>query len=334
MNEEVKIIETDSIDIYQSEEKAAIDIQIATAKQYPRDIRRAKDNSIAIATMDKLTAESCNYSLPRAGKKISGPSVHLARIIAQEWGNLRVESKVVNITSNQIVSQAVCFDLEKNYAVKVEVRKKITGRDGNRYNEDMIVTTGNAASAIAYRNAVFSVIPKAVTENVYIAAKNMITGDLSSEQALIKKRKGMIDGFKENYDVDESQILEVLGLNSINQIKQPEIVTLIGIVQAIKDGDTSIHDTFGATKKAEKTKTDKKVSKINDKLKDVKAKKAAEKAEAEQNLEEIKFPSEDAARKTFTKDFGVLPENLKGDKLFSTAKELGFNLQITDGKLL
>lgn len=272
MSEEIAIAQVETVDLY-NDEKAAIDVQIATAKRFPREIRRATDNSIAVATMDKQTAETCNYSLPRGGVNVAGPSVHLARIIAQEWGNLRVESKVISITNNQVVSQAVCFDLEKNYAVKVEVRKKITNKEGKRFNDDMITVTGNAANAIAYRNAVFAVIPKSVTDKVYNAAKNMITGDLSSEEKLIKKRKAIIDGFKENYNVTEAQILEVLGLNSINQIKQDEIVNLIGLAQAIKDGDTTVAETFLTTKIAV---ADKKVQEAHDRLKEVMNKKESQ----------------------------------------------------------
>jgi hypothetical protein len=264
MEKDIEITQV-STDIYQSEEKAAIDTQIATAKMYPRDIIRATNDAIAIVTMSKETAESCNYSLPRGGKPITGPSVHMARIIAQEWGNLRVESKVINITSSQIVSQAVCFDLQRNYAVKVEVRKNIlqneyqsgvkTGRKV-KMNEDMITVTGNAANAIAFRNAVFSVIPKAVVDKVHLAAKNMITGTLSSTEELLNKRKNMLAWFDENHGVKEAQILEALGLNSLNQVKQDEIITLIGMAQALTDGDATVAETFGKKKHTSKTAED------------------------------------------------------------------------------
>lgn len=288
MTDEITVLESTGADIYHSEEKAVIDIQIATAKAYPRDIRRAVDDAIAVATMDKGTAETCNYTLPRGGKNISGPSVHLARIIAQEWGNIRVDSKVVDITNSQVICQAVCFDLQKNYAVKVEVRKNIlqnvwengrmTGAKA-RMNDDMITVTGNAANAIAFRNAVFAVIPKSVTDKVYSAAKNMLTGDLSSEEKLIKRRKQALDTFRDDYKVSEEQILEVLKLNSVNQIKQDEIMTLIGLYQAIKDGDTTVSDTFGATKKAERTKTTKIAEDIMSDINKGAAKKPAQKDE-------------------------------------------------------
>ena len=62
-------------------ERANVDSQVATAKQYPRDISRSVNNSIAMATMDYATAQSCGYALPRGGKPITGPSVHLAKLI-------------------------------------------------------------------------------------------------------------------------------------------------------------------------------------------------------------------------------------------------------------
>ena len=98
-------------------ERANIDIQVSTAKQYPRSISRCANNAVALVTMDKDTAQSCGYALPRGGKPITGPSVHLAKIIAQQYGNLRAEAKVVEITDKQVVSRGTAWDLENNYAV-------------------------------------------------------------------------------------------------------------------------------------------------------------------------------------------------------------------------
>jgi len=244
MSEEVTIIPISNTEQLQAAEKAVIDTQIATAKQYPRDIQRATNDSIVIATMNKETAESCGYALPRGGKPIQGPSVHLARIIAQNWTNLRVEAKVIEITSTQVVCQAVCFDLQTNYAVKVEVRRSIIDRYGKRFKDDMITVTGNAGNAIAYRNAVFSVIPKSVHESVYQETKNMITGDLSDEAKLIKKRKNALKTFKDMHGVTEEQILKAVGVGSVNGINQDQIILLAGFLQSIKDGDSTVDQIF------------------------------------------------------------------------------------------
>jgi hypothetical protein len=39
--------------------RAEIDMQISTAKKYPRNIQRVKTAMLSIATMDQETAEAC-----------------------------------------------------------------------------------------------------------------------------------------------------------------------------------------------------------------------------------------------------------------------------------
>ncbi len=260
MEEGVEILHQGNADVIYQQDKATVDIQISTAKQFPRDVKRAVNNSIAIATMDKETAQSCNYSLPRAGKNISGPSVDLARILVQNWGNIRVEAKVVDISAKHVTSQAVAFDLENNVAVKVEVKRSILTRKG-RMKEDMITVTGNAANSIAFRNAVFNIIPKSVTNKIYGAALNLITGELSTEQKLIKKRKEVLDSYRDNLGVSEEEILAVLGKNTVNTIVREDIVLLIGLANSIKNGDTTVEETFRAkNKNTQKSKTVKEIS--------------------------------------------------------------------------
>lgn len=251
MENEIQVLNTEIV------RDAQYESQVDIAKRYPRDLKRAINNSIAIATMDKETAETCNYSLPRGNKKLTGASVHLARIIVQQYGNLRVESRVTHSDLKQVHAEAVCFDLESNVAVKSTTSKSILYSKNNkfkanqRFDEDMIVVTGKAAAAIAYRNAVFSVIPKAVIDKVYKAAINMITGNISTEEELIKRRKVAIDLFKDEYTVTEEELLKYLGLNSINQIKQDEIVVLIGVYNALKAGEYTVDGMFERKVKAE-----------------------------------------------------------------------------------
>jgi hypothetical protein len=239
--EQIQVIQSN--DLVFQQDKALIDTQIATAKAYPRSVKLALDNAITIVTMDKDTASSCHYALPRGGKSISGPSVHLAKILAQSWGNLRVEAKVVDIGKTQITSQAVAFDLESNIAIKVEVKRSIMTKMG-RMNDDMITVTGNAANAIALRNAVFSVIPKNVIDKIYKSAIETITGDLSDENKFIVTKKKLIETFYSIFKVEESEILGVLGKTSTNQITKDDYMTLYGLFNAIKDGDTTVEDTF------------------------------------------------------------------------------------------
>lgn len=243
-NYEIISVDSDAIQI-EAVERANIDVQVATAKKYPRNIKKCMDNMLVMATIDEDTAKSCSYALPRGGKPIVGPSVHLAKIVTANWGHMRTNTNVVSITDKQVVCRGIAWDLESNVASCVEVRRSIVGKNG-RFTDDMINVICNAANSIAYRNAVFNVVPKAVTDKVYKAAQQLITGDLSDETKLIKKRKQIIDGFADNYGIKEEDLLKIIGLNTANQIKADQISTLIGIVQALKDGDTTVNDLLSS----------------------------------------------------------------------------------------
>jgi len=250
-------------DVIYSQDKAMVDIQVLTAKAYPRNIKRAIENALTIVTMDLKTAETCNYSVPRGGKAITGPSVHLAKILAQVWGNMRIDAKVVSIDATTVTSESVCFDLETNLAIKTQVKrsimqnetiwddnKKKSVRTGKmiRMSEDMITVTGNAANSIALRNAVLSVVPKAVVDRVYNAAKQMIVGDVSDKTKMIARRKQVFDGLKDTYGLSEKEILSAIGKAAIDHVTSDDIVVLIGIGNAIKDGDTTVEQAFKGVK--------------------------------------------------------------------------------------
>ena len=233
-------------------EKANVDVQVSTAKQFPRNVTRAIQNSIVMATIDPETAQMMRYALPRGGKPITGPSVHLAKLIVSNWGNIRAEAKVVQITDSQVVSRGTCWDLENNVATAIEVRRNIKGKGGQRFSDDMITVVGNAANSIAFRNAVFSVIPKAVTDKVYRAAQECITGDLSDEAKILQKRTNCLKFFNDEYGITEEEVIKLCGKQTVNQIKADEIALMLGIYQSLKDGDTTVEEVMEPIRKEKK----------------------------------------------------------------------------------
>jgi len=300
-NDEIVISNDSEMGSIEAQERAAINSMIATAKKYPRNLKRSMDNATAIVSLNKKVAETCSYTLPRGGKTIHGPSVHLARILAQTYGNLRVDSRVKEITATQIVSEAVALDLETNYGVKVEVRRSIIGKEG-RFSDDMITVTGNACNAIAYRNAVLSVIPKSIIDTVYEAAQNAIVGDLSDEQKLIMKRREIIDRFINEHGAKEEEVLKLCGKNAVAGVKKDDLIFLIGILQAISDGDTTVDEVFGRNQSVQKTA---------DKLKDL-AEKGYEtvkkKAEEKKNEQKPTTPNHPAGENTTQRGPGRPPK--------------------------
>lgn len=240
-----EIIVLNSSESIQAMERAEVDIQIATAKQYPRDLQVALNKIETYATMDKETAEDCFYVLRRKGAGgqdtvIEGLSVRMAEIIAGAWGNLRVATRIIGNDGKVIIAQAVCHDLETNFAVSKEVRRRITSKDGRTFSEDMQVVTGNAAASIAFRNAVLAVIPKAVTKKVISEVKKVALGQsIDLEQS----RQNVLSYFNK-IGVTQEQLFFYLGVKTIAEIDKQMIFELRATANAIKEGTTSVDESF------------------------------------------------------------------------------------------
>lgn len=244
MDTDVQIISND-ITTYEQSVRAEVDIQIATAKKFPRDLQRFLDNSKFAATHSEASAIKCGYTLPRGDKKIQGVSVHLARILAQNFGNIRIAAKGLSISDSYVTAEAVCMDLETNTAVRVETRQKILDKHGKRYNEDMIGVTMLACIAKAERNAILHVIPASFTDEVYAAAQKRLIGDVKSDaKKLAESRTKAIKLFKEKYNVDAETILKYFGKQKVEQLDAEDVVSLRGIYQGLEDGDITIGGTF------------------------------------------------------------------------------------------
>lgn len=240
-----EIIKVEQADMLQAINRAEIDIQISTAKQYPRDINAVLNKIATYATMDKETAEDCFYVLRREDKQgnvnvIEGLSVRMAEIIAGAWGNLRVQARIIGNDGRQITAQAICHDLETNFAVSKEVKRSILTKKGYTFSEDMQVVTGNAACSIALRNAVLTVIPKAVTKRIINEVKQVALGQsIDLEQS----RQNVIQYFAK-LGVKQEALFLYLGVKSVQEIDKQKIFELRATANAIKEGTTTVEECF------------------------------------------------------------------------------------------
>lgn len=238
--EKVEVMQVDSAEALMAQTRSEIDVQITTAKQFPRNLAQVLNNIETLATMDEETAASCFYMLRRQGKLIEGASVRMAEIIASSWGNIRVQSRIIGNDGKMITAQGVCHDLESNYAVSAEVKRRITDKNGRTFSEDMQVVTGNAACAIAMRNALFKVVPMALVKKVIAKAKKVSLGEATS---LEETRKKMLDYFQK-IGVDQQHLFDYLSVEKIEEIDTDMCVELRGLATAIKEGTTTVQETF------------------------------------------------------------------------------------------
>ena len=246
--QQVEIVQNDALGAI---ERAQVDVQISTARKYPRTLSAVKQRMLSFATLDEETAASCFYTLParRGGddKPIQGPSVRMAEIALASYQHVKAGSRIIADDGKFIVAQAVVHDLENNVAVSIEVRRRVTNKRGERFSDDMIAVTGNAACSIALRNAVFRVVPRALINPVFDAAKRVAVGDVKS---LTTKRSQVLGRLKQ-MGAKDAAILAAVGAEKVEDIDLDKLEILIGLGTSIKDGEVSLEEAFPGAQKNE-----------------------------------------------------------------------------------
>jgi hypothetical protein len=215
--------------------RGEIDIQIATAKKYPRKLPKVLADATFLATFNDETAQSCWYSLTRGkgedAKTIEGPSIRLAELMASAWGNLRIGSMITDVGEKMVTARGMVHDLETNVAYFADVQRSIWGKYG-RFKTDMIITTANAAAAIATRNAIIKAIPRAYVDQVLAEARKKAMG---GSVPLEVRRQKAIEFFNKS-GVPTERLLVALEIGSVSEIGMLQMETLIGLHNRLKEG--------------------------------------------------------------------------------------------------
>lgn len=229
--------------VVEAQERAAIDIQVATARRYPRTIKafQADLETWALATPDIAT--ECFYVLERQSRnggttRIIGPSVRFAELILAAYKNLAVDVRLESDDGSRVVVVAVARDMERNVAQRVPVTRRVTGRDGRRYSDDMVNVTIQAAASIAKRNAIMGVVPKALWSAVMEKAKALARGDAGAKSIVER-----IDDARKAWGalgVKDERLLGFIGKASWKDVTADDLLGLIVTYREVKAGERDV----------------------------------------------------------------------------------------------
>jgi hypothetical protein len=261
------------VGIVQQLAAAEFELDVSTAKRFPRDLTLAKRKIQECALTDPETAETMFYRLParknRDGspsKPIEGPSIRLAEIVLMSWPNFRAAARVLDSGdapgAKYVIVEAACKDLESNVSLSQQVRRRITTHDGRKYSDDMINVTVNAAVAIAYRNTVLRVVPSSVWRPVYEKALAMArqaskggkaAGAGKAPQVSLEDRwKIAVVRFSDEFGVTDADLLRKIGRKAPAEVTEEDLVTLRGLYNAIRSEEVTMEEAFGEEEPAER----------------------------------------------------------------------------------
>lgn len=227
--------------------RSEIEQQVEIARKYPRSIDKFRQQLDKYANLNQDVALSMFYSLKRrkadgTEAAIVGPSVRFAEALVPCWTNSRAGVRILGEQGNVTAAQGVFFDCETNTGVSVESNRSIVGKGNKRFSQDMIVTTGNAAASIAYRNAIIRGVPRALWLDIYEKAKQTAVGKAESFAGQVTKA---VEEFAKQ-GVTQVALLNTLGAISIRDIGADHILTMRTLFREIRDGEKTIEEVFGS----------------------------------------------------------------------------------------
>ncbi|HEV2709117.1 MAG TPA: hypothetical protein VGU67_02790 [Edaphobacter sp.] len=242
--DEQEIISTGALTAYEEAERTS---QVAIAKKYPRSLTIFRKELSEIARMNQPVAMEMMYSVPRAGKQLIGPSVRFAEAVLSAWGNCHAAVRIKDVAGDFIIAESAFYDAEKNARLTVEVKRRITDKQGKRFNADMIGVTGAAASSIALRGAILRGVPKALWADLFEQAKKTAAGDVASME---KTRSEMVAVFRA-LGVTDAMLMNALNVQGMADVGTDEIVAMTAWHKQLVSKECTLEDIFGSTDDAE-----------------------------------------------------------------------------------
>jgi hypothetical protein len=224
-------------------QRAEVDMAITTAKRYPRDIAQSIKTCRELALRNSAVAATCNYAVPRAGKKLIGPSVHFARIVAYAWGNGTALSRVVGADKANVHLQGVFHDLQTNLRIGIEMDWPVQApkTDTPERWADQINLAKRAGAAVALRSAIFNVIPQVLFADIAEEAKKVAVGE---GKTFIESRNNAITALKA-MGISQEMIYHALGIGGLESISTDDLIWLHAIMTSIKEGAMTVSEVFG-----------------------------------------------------------------------------------------
>lgn len=237
-NESSALVEAKSQEAIQEVQAALV-----VAKRFPRDPIKCVDAILQACTRKGL-AETALYSYSRGGAEITGASIRLAEVMAQNWGNMRIGVKELSQKNGVSEVEAFAWDLETNtysnkiFQVSHTRHSKLKGNTLLTDPRDIYEKVANDG-ARRLRACILSVIPSDVQEAAVQQCDNTLRATADTSPENIKKIVAAFVAF----GVTEEMIQKKLG-NRLDAIRPAQVILLQKIYVGLRDGIGKVNTYF------------------------------------------------------------------------------------------
>jgi hypothetical protein len=234
---------------------------IFMAKQFPRDQEASLDR-ILKSCERKTLASKATYVYQRGNETVKGPSIRLAEVLAQNWGNL--SSGVIELDQKNGESNCMSYswDLESNFRddkiFTVKHERKAQGTIKKLVDPRDIYELVANMGARRKRACILAVIPGDIVDAALAKCEETI---LKDNKPLIEKIGDLVKAFEE-FKITKEMIQKRFEGKKINE---KEYLDLLGIYNSLKDNMGKPADYFTFAGKSSETSAEN--ANLNDKLK-------------------------------------------------------------------
>lgn len=186
--------------------------QLAAAQARPRNIERATENALYACAQSELADIALYEYLDGDGRRVTGPTITLARELLRSWGNAYTTMIELHRADNQSQMLTWAWDIEGNVWAdrRVIVPHVRTTQAGEQPVTDVRELTGllNDVTARRQRRCILDVLP-----SWYVAkAKNKVWETLTQSDIPFEERSvALVADFAE-YGIDDRQLAEKLDM--------------------------------------------------------------------------------------------------------------------------
>lgn len=227
-------------------EASEIQAMVFMAKQFPRNQIQAADRIINACTRQTL-ADSAVYSYPRGGQNVEGPSIRLAEVLAQNWGNLDFGIRELSQENGVSTVEAYAWDLETNVrqAKVFQVVHKRVSKGGAKTLTDprdiyeMVANQGSRR----LRACILSVIPGDIVEAALAQCSITQAASVGTKPEEVKETIRKLTEAMGKFGITPENIQDRYQCR-LEAIRPAQIVELRKIYTSLKDGMSKPSDWF------------------------------------------------------------------------------------------
>jgi hypothetical protein len=235
---------------------AEIQCRYMTARMFPRDIVQV-EHKVRLSCERYGVASVAQYALPIGGKAVRGPSIRLAEVLAQCYGNLDIGKEVTgsgNDSEGRYTDIKIfALDLESGVRITETVRcyhYRVSKKDG-AVHKTLLTDQGELERSFSMhtskrlRECIFRVLPRDVIDKaVSWCSQTVQKGD--GVKPLLERVKGMVLEY-ERQGITRSQLEKKVGC-AIDLWTPVQFEDMLAIFRSIRDGHASADEFFSDTK--------------------------------------------------------------------------------------